>query len=402
MSLPDRPKILVIDDTPEDIQVVVQFLQADYAIVVATSGEAGLRLAGAQPSPELILLDIRMPGMDGYQVCERLLADERTRDTPIIFITALADEDDEQKGLNLGAVDYVHKPFHPPLVKLRIRNQLELKRHRARLAALVEQRTAELADLNRNLEQRVAQEVEKNIQKDHLMFHQARLAAMGEMLSNIAHQWRQPLNMVALLIQNFQLECSTGLAPDCQACSQLVKDCMQHIRYLSGVIDDFSGFFRPEDSETTFDPFSAVEKTVKLVRNALEHQGIELVLENRGMQESSGYFNEFAQAILNIVTNAKNVLVERKVLQPRIEIICGCEQGENRILVRDNAGGIAEEIIDKIFDPYFTTQFQSKGTGVGLYMSKMIIERHMGGSCLAKNSGEGAEFLVSFPVRKDA
>lgn len=140
----DMQKVLIIDDMPENIQTLMETLKQDYKIVAAINGQKGLQLAASNPPPDIILLDVMMPGLDGYQVCTKLKEDRHTKDIPVIFITAMSDEDDEQKGLNLGAVDYITKPFRPGLVKSRIKNHLELKRHRDKLEELVLQRTREL------------------------------------------------------------------------------------------------------------------------------------------------------------------------------------------------------------------------------------------------------------------
>ena len=144
--MPDRalPLILAVDDTEANLDILVETLGDDYEIAVALDGEAALDLAGDTP-PDLILLDIMMPGMDGYQVCEALSKSILTRNVPVIFLTALTDERDEARGLALGAVDYITKPFSPALVKARVRNHIELKRHRDRLEELVQERTWELS-----------------------------------------------------------------------------------------------------------------------------------------------------------------------------------------------------------------------------------------------------------------
>lgn len=145
MTTNEKSRVLIVDDTVENIQVLMETLKDEHAILAAKDGEKALRLAQSEPTPDIILLDIMMPGMNGYEVCSRLKADTRTRDIPVVFITALADEEDEAKGLALGAVDYITKPFRPGLVKIRVRNQLELKKHRDHLDTLVRERTRELA-----------------------------------------------------------------------------------------------------------------------------------------------------------------------------------------------------------------------------------------------------------------
>ncbi|MFA7059357.1 MAG: hybrid sensor histidine kinase/response regulator [Pedobacter sp.] len=404
---PDMQKVLIIDDTPENIHVLMSILRDEYAIVVATVGEKALQLVTNVPIPDIILLDINMPGMDGYEVCSRLKADEMTCHIPVIFITAMSAEEDERKGLELGAVDYIHKPFNPALVKMRIRNQLDLKQYRDNLEDLVEQRTMELTiqhklleTLNANLEQRVAEEVEKNLEKDRFLIHQARFAAMGEMLNNIAHQWRQPLNNVGLLLQCAQLDYDDGRL-DRSAFKQLVAKCMEMLQFMSQTIDDFQVFFKPMRERELFDPYSMLEKALSLVRSSFEKRGISINVNNYGTTVMLGFGNEFTQAILNILNNAGDVLTERGVAKPFIEIRCSHENNMNIIDIRDNGGGITLDIMDKIFDPYFTTKFMSQGTGIGLYMTKMIIEKNMGGKITARNTAEGAEFIIELPVHSD-
>ncbi len=139
-----REKILIVDDNPENLMTLMNILKEDYSVIAATNGEKALELASKEPKPDIILLDIMMPGIDGYEVCRRLQRDLPTRDIPIIFITAKTDVDDEAKGLDLGAVDYIGKPVNPAIVRARVRNHLELKRHRNHLEELVAQRTFQL------------------------------------------------------------------------------------------------------------------------------------------------------------------------------------------------------------------------------------------------------------------
>ena len=139
-----KARVLIVDDIPENIQLLLSTLKNDFAILVATSGEKALELSIKEPQPDIILLDIMMPGMDGYEVCKRLKADELTKDIPVIFVTALNESEDEEKGLSLGAVDYITKPINPGLVKARVSNHIELKRHRDNLQGLVDERTRQL------------------------------------------------------------------------------------------------------------------------------------------------------------------------------------------------------------------------------------------------------------------
>ena len=255
----------------------------------------------------------------------------------------------------------------------------------------------EMQALNAELEQRVAEEVEKNLQKDRMLFHSARLAAMGELLSNIAHQWRQPLNSLGLLLQGTLLESQQG-EPNRESLTACVTKAMEKIGYMSKIINAFQSFFTPEGEREEFDPSVMVEKAVALVGTSYEQSGITLQVINHGTVPVSGFALEFSQVILNILNNAKDVLVERGIVEPVVFVECLCEDGRNVIKIRDNAGGIPQAILDKIFDPYFTTKFKSQGTGLGLYMSKMIIENIMRGKLFVYNTPEGAEFSIELPV----
>ncbi len=149
MSNADKPRVLIVDDTPENIQILMTVLKDDYAVIAATSGERALSLAAGTPTPDIILLDIVMPGIDGYEVCRRLRDRTRTRNIPIVFITARSDEEDEAQGLDLGAVDYITKPFRPAMVKMRVKNHLELKRHRDDLQGQVDKQVEKINDAHR-------------------------------------------------------------------------------------------------------------------------------------------------------------------------------------------------------------------------------------------------------------
>ena len=424
--------ILIIDDDPNNLAIMTDYLEgSSYTILVAEDGESGVKRA-VYARPDLILLDVMMPGMDGYETCRELKSMESTRDIPVIFMTALADTEHKVRGFAAGAVDYVTKPFQREEVLARVDVHLRLRELATRLKEAneslerrVEERTLTLArtneelqkeiherkiaqealavkqgqleNLNLNLEQRVAEEVEKNLQKDRILFHQARLAAMGELLNNIAHQWRQPLNNLGLLIQKAHFEYEEGKL-DRESSAISVNRCMEILRYLSNIISAFQSFFRPEGDRREFDPFEVVEKTVSLVRASFEQNGITIRIVNDGTLPIIGYDVEFSHAILHLLNNARDALIQRRTPKPAIDIRCWCENRENVVTVNDNAGGIPEEIADKIFDPYFTTKFQSQGTGIGLYMSKMLIEKNMGGRLSARNTSEGAEFTIRLPV----
>lgn len=254
----------------------------------------------------------------------------------------------------------------------------------------------ELQLLNRTLEQRIEETVHQLRQKDELLIQQNRLATMGELLNNIAHQWRQPLNNIAVYIQTMQYLNRSGELT-AEEMDQDIKAVMEILQYMSQTIDDFRSFFvRDRSSVHEFPLIPTITKALSLVTPALNASAIrvELLKNDREDLRTTGYPNEFAQALMNILYNARDILVERSIVEPRIEIMVTRSKERIVLTVRDNGGGIDNEALPHIFEPYFTTKGPDKGTGIGLYMSKTIIEKNMGGKLTASNTAQGAEFRI--------
>jgi signal transduction histidine kinase len=248
----------------------------------------------------------------------------------------------------------------------------------------------QLETLNRTLEDRIRIAVADLRAKDQVLIQQSRLAAMGEMINNIAHQWRQPLNLIGLIVQ--------GMPPvkelSQEQLEQQIERVMTVIMHMSQTIDDFRNFFRQDKEKAPFVIAAAVEKSVEFSRPNLENKNIKITIEGNREVSINGYGNEYAQVILNLICNARDILLERNIEHPSIHIAITLKNGRSHLTLSDNGGGIDAEIMPKIFDPYFTTKDKNQGTGIGLYMSKMIIEQNMGGSLTARNSEHGAEFII--------
>ena len=235
--------------------------------------------------------------------------------------------------------------------------------------------------------------VETLREKEQMLIQQSRQAAMGEMIGNIAHQWRQPLNTLGLTIQRQLLYYDLGEFTR----ELLVKDVnssMELIQHMSKTIDDFRGYFRPDKEKAEFNVRGAIVSTLSLLEGSLQNPRISVEVVTNDNPAIYGFQNEFAQVLLNILINARDVLIERKIAAPRMTITIGIEDDRAVVTVADNAGGVPGEIIGKIFDPYFTTKGPQHGTGVGLFMSKTIIEKNMGGSLTVRNTADGAEFRI--------
>lgn len=251
----------------------------------------------------------------------------------------------------------------------------------------------ELEELNRSLETRILRAVEELRRKDQLMILQDRRAVMGEMINNIAHQWRQPLNSLGLYIQEMEFTYEAGELSG-ELLHNYAGEAIALVRHMSQTIDDFRGFFRSDKEKTVFGVDQVIRRTVSLVEKSFLEQGIRIAVSTEDNPTVSGYPNEYAQVLLNILTNALDELVEHGVDDARIAIRSYESDGKSIVTIADNAGGIAQEIIDRVFDPYFSTKEPDKGTGIGLFMSKTIIEKNMGGRLTFRNTGKGAEFRI--------
>jgi C4-dicarboxylate-specific signal transduction histidine kinase len=253
-------------------------------------------------------------------------------------------------------------------------------------------KSQQLEELNKTLEKRVEESILALRQKDQVLAQQSRLAAMGEMISNIAHQWRQPLNILGLQIQNLKLEYETGQL-DGEQLDTSIKESMALIQHMSKTIDDFRTFFKPDKGKEYFNVCQIVSRAVQLVKASFENMQIKIVMHCNEVADTNGYPNEFSQVILNILINAKEALEAKKTASPLVTIKAGIEENRTVVTISDNAGGIPDEIIYNIFDPYFSTK-GPQGTGIGLYMSKNIIENNMSGRLSVRNSEVGAEFRI--------
>lgn len=251
------------------------------------------------------------------------------------------------------------------------------------LEGKVNTKTKELQDLNSSLEKRVAKEVEMGRKKDQIMFQQSRLASLGEMLQNIAHQWRQPLGALTMIIQSFETKHMRGKLTG-EFIEERVQDAQVLANGMSDTLEDFRTFFNPNKSKKEFDLRTSIQKAIDLTRYLLDKEDIKLSLIMPDELRIFGFKNELSHIVLNLINNAKDALGKHSN-DKKIQIFVKHTDTQVQISVIDNAGGVDEEILPRIFDPYFTTKHQSVGTGIGLYMSKQIIEQHMDGTIQCKN-----------------
>ncbi|MDS1314067.1 sensor histidine kinase [Aliarcobacter butzleri] len=267
------------------------------------------------------------------------------------------------------------------------------------MAGKIEKLISQEKKLNTELEEKVIVETSKQKEQEQLLIQQTRLAAMGEMIGNIAHQWRQPLNALGLILQNLKFSYEIGELDE-KMIDKSVKKATLLTENMSKTIDDFRNFFRPNKAKENFKINEGITKAVELIESTFEHNNIKLEKDFVSSEiEFFGFANEFSQVILNLLTNAKDAVLENKIENPLIIIQTKIDDEYIYISIKDNGLGIKDEIINKIFEPYFTTKDEGKGTGIGLYMSKIIIENNMNGKIEVKNEQNGANVIIKLPIK---
>ena len=243
------------------------------------------------------------------------------------------------------------------------------------------------------LKSKMDQETKENQKKTNMMYQQSRLAQMGEMISNIAHQWRQPLNSISLVLQDLKLSKALDdiTQDEFEKSTKKIEDSLQ---YMSNTITDFRNFYKTNKEKEQFQLKDAISQAISILQSSFEDKSIDINLDINRDISLLGFKNELTQVIVNILQNSKDILIKNKTKSPYVSIITKIDNKNIILSIEDNAGGIKENIIEHIFDPYFTTKHKEQGTGLGLYMSKVIINDSFNGILEVKNTNNGAKFII--------
>ena len=254
-----------------------------------------------------------------------------------------------------------------------------------------------LLSLNDSLHTKVESAVEEVRKKDELMVQQARLAQMGEMIAMIAHQWRQPLSSISAISANIQLSIALDEELTKETLKQELNTIDNRITLLSNTIDDFRYFYNTDNKKSEFDLSNTINQAIEVLTPAIKDADLTLQFKDSLKSSVTSLESEIIQVLMNIIKNAIDILKEKE--QKREIFVNAYQDSEHAyIVVEDNAGGVSDEIIDKIFDPYFSTKKEKHGMGLGLYMSKLIIQEHCNGTLEVHNSDEGAVFTITLPL----
>jgi signal transduction histidine kinase len=271
----------------------------------------------------------------------------------------------------------------------------------------IEESKNELTQLNNDLEMRVRDEVGRSKEKDALLFEQSKQAQMGEMIAMIAHQWRQPLSAISSTAIAVETKIKLGTfdlddPSQREAYESMIVDELEKIamytQHLSQTIDDFRNFFRPQKNASLTSTTQLVQRSISLLQGLLNNKGVDVELELCEERELHTHVNELIQVLVNIIKNSVDNFEVTATDAPHLLVTTSEEHGQCSIKICDNGGGIAVDAMERIFEPYFSTKSDKNGTGLGLYMSRIIVEDHCQGTLRAYNSQEGACFVVTVPT----
>jgi len=382
--------ILAVDDKQENLYVLESLMEElkrnhkdgdEINVLQALSGEEALKIAMVEDIV-LIILDVKMPGMNGFEVAKFLKMNDKTKDIPIVFLTAeFKEEEFENRGFGIGAIDY----FVKPVEKFQFLNKMNLYID-------LFSKNKELKVANENL----IVELARNKEKDQLLLAQSRNATMGEMISMIAHQWRQPLTTISMSVNNISLDIELDDL-NIDTLKEHTSNISNQTQELSNTIEDFLSYFKPNKELEEINVEDVYNNALNICKNFIKKSEIEVITDFEDTCDISGYSRDLMQIIINLLKNAEEALNSNNVLNKVIEVTIFQNEEYVHLEVNDNAGGIPKDIIHEIFNPYFSTK-KKNSSGLGLYMSKNIVEKHLNGVLEVSNKKNGANFVLKLPI----
>lgn len=384
-ALNKKFKVLYVEDQA-DIRDEFQELLSLYVdeVVTADNGEDGLKKY-YDFLPDIIVTDIQMPIMNGLKMIEAIR--ENDSETPIIVTSAFNDNKYLLEAIGLGVEHYILKP-----VMLKV-----LEEKLTKIKSYVMQKR-ELDAYQLYLEDRVEEEIAAREAKESLLISQNRDAEIGQMVSVIAHQWKQPLHYLYFLIDDLGFEFSQNNLNQ-KSIDQFIEKGIQKVEFLTQTMDSFLRFYKTTTKINTFMVEHLVNDIVFFLLDPFQSMGVDLYVEIEKDFALKGIENELQQIILNLVNNAKEAFDGQKKLDAKVVIRVAQEGQEGLLEVSDNAGGIPEDIIDKICDMEYTTK--EKGNGIGLYLVKKIVTQRFNGTLDVSNTVEGACFSMRFKISSE-
>lgn len=383
----NRQKVLIVDDEARNQRIIGEILDGLVDFKQASSGEEALAMIEAY-APDLVLLDIMMPGMDGYEVCRQIRKNPQLNFTKVILVSGKAMLEERLKGYEVGADDYMTKPFMPDELLAKTKVFLRLT-HAEK----------QLNDFNLALEHRIAERTQQLLETESKLVHSAKMAALGEMAGGIAHEINTPLGTISLLGE--QIEEIANTEPlNKPSLLQMTKTIDETVRRISVIINGLRTFSR-DGGNDLFDSTPVkqiVEMTLALCKEKLRHASVkvhvdpiadDLEIQCRAVQIS--------QVILNLINNACDAIETLPDKWIRVAVIP--EADGVAITITDSGNGIPKEVLAKLFQPFFTTKEIGKGTGLGLSISKGIVDAHHG-RLTVDTSCKNTRFVLYLPAQQ--
>lgn len=366
-----KQKVLIVDDNSENLRFIADTLKdIEYiSILFATNGYKAIEIVNSQEI-DLILMDINMPGLDGFETIKKM-----NTSISVIYVTALDDKKNILKAFENKAVDYITKPFYPQELIARVTTHLKLIR------------------LNKDLQKEVQIEVEKNRKKETILMHKAKLASMGEMIDSIAHQWKQPINLINLRVDVLTQTFKNGNLNQ-EYMDSFKEKISMNIEHMIATLNEFSTFFRPSNDTEVFDVKEMINRVLLLIKDDFLNNKIKINVNEERAFNIVGVENEFKHLILNLLNNSKDAFNDNEIPFNKrvIDINIKGNSKAGIIEVIDNAGGIPKEIFDTIFNTNVTSKKKGKGNGIGLYLSSQIARKY-NGVLKVENIENGAKFI---------
>lgn len=361
--------ILIIDDIKENIDLLMEILN-EHDVIPLLDGNIAIDVILQEENIDLILLDVMMPKIDGFEVCRQLKLNPKTSQIPIIFLTVKNKQENIRKGFELGAVDYVTKPFDPNELISRVNTHLKLRAY------------------EKYLEQKIEEGIQKDKLKEQMIHQQAKQAALGELLMHISHQWKQPLSSLASINLLHKTKLQNGETPNIEEQLRSLIKSEDLIMYMSETVDTFQNFYKPSYEDKLFFISECVMDVLSIIEATFYFNNIKIYVTSEEEKETFGNMNEFTQVLFSILNNAQDIFQARNKKNPEINITIY----DQRISIQDNGGGIDNELLDSIFLPFVSTH---KNRGVGLYLAKNIVEKN-NGLIRVSNEKDGAMFTIEF------
>ncbi len=400
-----KAKILIVDDESSNIIVLETALkQAKYNSITSTTDSREAAMLYQKLRPDLVLLDLRMPYLDGFEVIEQIKKIEADSYAPILVLTAESDPSTRLKALQVGARDFLSKPLDLSEVLCRIRNILEMRLLNKNLEAQkdfieqrVHQRTADLKLANQQLKKEITErkKSEEELQKvNQQLLHAEKLSALGQLAASIAHEFNNPLMGIRSTLE--QVKRGTHLD---ESLAELVDLSINESNRVMNLSLQLKDFYRP--SSGTRHPINlhdAIDDMLMLKKNEFNKENIQMIKEYSDcLPEVDVVEDQIKQVILNILQNANEACPEGGALTIRTR----AQDSNIELEIEDTGQGIQQENMEKLFDPFFTTKREVKGTGLGLSVSYGIIKRHGGDISVSSTKGKGSKFIITLPIKED-